>query len=218
MKLSEHTLSVLKNFSSINSGIVIVPGNVQKTISPEKSIFVTAELEDSFPEKFGIYDLNQFLGNITTMNNPDVTFTGNSVVMSTDNMSLNYYGCSPELIDTPPTDKKLNLDNPDVSFELLNSVFTKSIRLASMNSLPNLSVIGQSDGKLFIRIHDADNDTSNYVSTHVCDYTGDNFVCKFKTENLKIIPDDYTVDLKFGSFARFTSRNKKITYYIAMVK
>ena len=67
MKLNENTLSVLKNFSSINSGLVLQRGNVQKTISPEKSILVEAELEDVIPEQFGIYDLNQFLGNVTTL-------------------------------------------------------------------------------------------------------------------------------------------------------
>ena len=121
MKLSENTLSVLKNFSSINSGLVLQKGNVQKTISPEKSILVEAELEDIIPEQFGIYDLNQFLGNVTTLGNPDLTFTENSVLMYDGDITFNYYSCSPNLIVSPP-DKELKLKQVDVSFTLTNAI------------------------------------------------------------------------------------------------
>jgi hypothetical protein len=67
MKFSENTLTVLKNFSNINSGVVLNAGKVQKTMSSERSILLEATLEDDIPQQFGIYDLNQFLGNITTL-------------------------------------------------------------------------------------------------------------------------------------------------------
>jgi hypothetical protein len=60
MKISENTLSVLKNFSAINSGLVLQKGNVQKTISPEKSILVEVEIEDAIPGQFGIYEPYRF--------------------------------------------------------------------------------------------------------------------------------------------------------------
>ena len=49
MKLSENTLAILKNFATINSGVVLNPGKTQKTISPAKSILVEATLEDELP-------------------------------------------------------------------------------------------------------------------------------------------------------------------------
>ena len=142
MKLSENTLSVLKNFSSINSGIVLQKGNLQKTISPEKSILVEAEVEDVLPEQFGIYDLNQFLGNISTLNNPDLTFTDNAVLMNDGDIKFNYYSCSTNLIVSPP-DKELKLKQVDVSFSLTNAILTKLLRLAAMNNLTHLSVVGK---------------------------------------------------------------------------
>ena len=81
MKFSENTLAVLKNFASINSGVVLKAGQVQKTISPEKSILVEATLEDNLGSDFGIYDLNQFLGNVTTLKNPELTFTKDNVTL-----------------------------------------------------------------------------------------------------------------------------------------
>ena len=79
MKLSENALNVLKNFASINSGVVLNKGNVLRTISPEKSILVEATVEDDLPVPFVIYDLNQFLGNVTTLKNPELTFTKDHV-------------------------------------------------------------------------------------------------------------------------------------------
>ena len=38
MKLNENTLTVLKNFASINSGLVIRKGKVQRTISPDETV------------------------------------------------------------------------------------------------------------------------------------------------------------------------------------
>lgn len=214
MKLSDYTLTVLKNFSTINSGVVLQKGNVQKTISPEKSILVEAEIEESFPSQFGIYDLNQFLGNVTTLASPDLTFGDKAVSMKDDTFTLFYLSCSPELIISPP-DKELAIKDPDVSFDLTNAIFLKIIRLASMNDLPHLSVIGK-DGELKLQAHEKTNPTSNHASTKIGDYSGKDFVATFKTENLKIINDDYKVEVKSGAFAKFTSKTRKLTYFIAL--
>ncbi len=214
MKLSENTLSVLKNFSSINSGIVLQKGNLQKTISPEKSILVEAEVEDVLPEQFGIYDLNQFLGNISTLNNPDLTFTDNAVLMNDGDIKFNYYSCSTNLIVSPP-DKELKLKQVDVSFSLTNAILTKLLRLAAMNNLTHLSVVGK-NGEIRLQTHEKANDTSNHASFKLNDYTGEDFTASFKVENIKLIPGDYDVEIQLGAFAKFVSKSGKIKYFIAL--
>jgi len=214
MKLSENTLSVLKNFSSINSGIVLQKGNLQKTISPEKSILVEAEIEDALPEQFGIYDLNQFLGNVSTLNNPDLTFSENSVLMSDGEITFNYYSCSPNLIVSPP-DKELKLKQIDVSFNLTNANLTKLLRLASMNNLTHLSVVGK-NGEIRLQTHEKANDTSNYASFKLNDYSGEDFTASFKVENIKLVPGDYDVEIQLGAFAKFVSKSGKIKYFVAL--
>jgi hypothetical protein len=214
MKLSENTLSVLKNFSTINSGLVIQKGNVQKTISPEKSILVEAELEDVMPEQFGIYDLNQFLGNISTLSNPDMTFSDLAVIMNDGDISFNYYSCSPNLIVSPP-DKELKLKQVDVSFTLTNVVLSKLLKLAAMNSLTHLSVVGK-NGEIRLQTHEKANDTSNHASIKLNDYNGEDFSASFKVDNIKLIPGDYDVEIQLGAFAKFISKNNKIKYFIAL--
>lgn len=214
MKLSEHTMTVLKNFASINSGIVLRQGNIQKTMSPEKSILVEAELEETIPTSFGIYDLNQFLGNATTMSNPELEFSEKSVSMKDDTFTLYYLSCSPELIITPP-DKELVINDPDATVDLSHATLAKILRLASMNDLPHVSFIAK-DGELKLQAHEKSNPSSNHVSTSICEYAGNEFTATFKAENLKIIPDDYTVIIKAGAFAKFSSKNRKLTYFVAM--
>lgn len=218
MKLSENTLSVLKNFSAINSGLVLQKGKTQKTISPEKSILVEVELDDSLPEQFGIYDLNQFLGNISTLNSPELTFSDSAVIMNDGEISFNYYSCSTNLIVSPP-DKELKLKQTDVSFTLTNAVLTKLLRLASMNNLTHLSVVGQ-NGEIRLQTHEKANDTSNHASFKLNDYNGEDFTASFKVDNIKLIPGDYDVEIQLGAFAKFTASagafKDKIKYFIAL--
>lgn len=214
MKLSEKTLSVLQNFAKINSGVVLNEGKTQKTISPAKSILVEATIEDEIPAKFGIYDLNQFLGNVTTLKNPELTFKGESVVIDDGELALSYNACSPNLIITPP-EKELVLKTVDVTFNLTNASLQKLLKIALMNNLPNLSVEGK-DGSLNLIIHERTNDTSNQGSIKIGDYAGKNFMSSFKTENLKLLPDDYNVEIRNGAFAKFENAAGNLKYWIAL--
>ncbi len=60
MKISNDTLAILKNFASINSNVLIKPGNMVKTISPVKNVLVESHVTEDFPVEFGVWDLNKF--------------------------------------------------------------------------------------------------------------------------------------------------------------
>lgn len=214
MKLSDNTLSVLKNFSSINSGVVLKPGKTQKTISSQKSILVEATIEDDIPNELGIYDLNQFLSVITSLKNPELTFDKDVIILNDGELSVTYRGCSANLIITPP-EKELVLKDITTKFSLPNATLQKLLKVATMINLPNLSVIGK-DGELLLKIHEKANDTSNDGIMKIGEYAGKDFSATFKTENLKLLPDDYNVDLKEGAFAKFINHKNTLTYSIAV--
>ena len=214
MKLSDQTLNTLKNFSTINDGIVLQKGNVQRTMSPEKTIVVHATLQDNFPETFGIYDLNQFLGNVAALNDPDLTFSPDSVVVDDGDMVLNYYSCSSNIIVSPP-DKELILKKVDVSFDLSSETLKKILRLAVMNNLPNVTVMGK-NGEVRLQTHEKKNDTSNFAYKKIANHNGDDFSVSFKTDNLKLLPDDYSVEIMIGAFAKFTNKAGNLIYFVAL--
>ena len=62
MKLSKETLSVLKNFATINGNILIKSGDRLSTISAQKNVMASTTVKENFDRDFGIYDLNEFLG------------------------------------------------------------------------------------------------------------------------------------------------------------
>ena len=64
VSISNDTLSVLRNFSSINPNVVLKPGQEVKTISEAKNILAIADIDENFPTEMGIYDLNEFLSAI----------------------------------------------------------------------------------------------------------------------------------------------------------
>ena len=78
MKLSEKTLTVLKNFAGINNSILVKEGNQLRTISVAKNILAEANIDEEFPRQFGVYDLNQFLNGLSLHQDPDLDFTEES--------------------------------------------------------------------------------------------------------------------------------------------
>ena len=219
MKFSEKTVEVLKNFTKINNGVILRPGSVQKTLSPSGSILAEASLPETMDVTFGVYDLSQFLGNVLTMDEPELTFTDESVVLNDGSTEMTYHACAnPEtLIKHPPEGAELKIDSPDVEFDLSEQAMAKLLTLAGMNNLPNLSIIGEG-GNIYLKVHEKTNDTSNYATTKVGSYTGDDFVASFTTENLRMLPDDYTVKLNLGKFALFTNKADNLKYFVAMMK
>jgi hypothetical protein len=61
MKLSNETLTVLKNFATINQGIQFKQGKNFPQFHLPKLFWLRAGINDEFPQEFCIYDLNQFL-------------------------------------------------------------------------------------------------------------------------------------------------------------
>ena len=58
MNISNETLDILRNFSSINSGLTVQQGNELKTVSAMKNIFAKAIVSENFDKEHSIYDLS----------------------------------------------------------------------------------------------------------------------------------------------------------------
>ena len=82
MELSENTLEVLKNYSSINQNVMIKQGNTIRTITEARNVLSTAVVDVEFPKDFGIYDLNEFIGALSLVDKPTLTFADEYVTIS----------------------------------------------------------------------------------------------------------------------------------------
>ena len=81
MNLSDSTLNLLKNFSTINQSILFKEGNNLRTISVMKNILAEATINEEIPKDFGIYDLNQFLNGLSLHQKPDLDFENTGYVV-----------------------------------------------------------------------------------------------------------------------------------------
>ena len=214
MKLSDKTLTLLKNFSSINQSILFKKGSSLKTISVMKNILAEATIDEEFPKDFGIYDLNQYLNGLGLHNNPELDFANDGYVVIREGKSrTKYFFADPNVIVTPP-DKEITLPSEDVSFELSTSQLDKLLKAAAIYQLPDLAVVG-GEGVVKILVSDKKNDTSNDYSVVVGE-TDSTFSFNFKVENIKIVPGTYDVVVSQKLLSRFTCRDYDLKYFIAL--
>ena len=213
MKLSDKTISLLKNFSSINQSILFKEGNKLRTISVMKNILAEATVSEDFTKDFGVYDLNQFLNGLSLYQNPDLDFKNDGyVVMKEGKSRSKYFFADPNVIVSPP-DKDISLPSEDVCFEVSTDQLDKLLKASSIYQLPDLSAVGEMVCELVVR--DKKNDTSNDFSVIVGE-TDKEFCFNFKVENIKILPGTYEVVVSPKLLSRFTAKNSDLTYYIAM--
>jgi len=214
MKLSESTLSLLKNFSTINQSILFKQGSKLRTISVMKNILAEATITEEFPKDFGIYDLNQYLNGLGLHNSPELDFEADNYVVIKEGRSRSkYFFADPSVIITPP-EKSIDLPSEDVTFDLSTDQLDKLLKAAAIYQLSDLSVVG-GDGVVKVLVRDKKNDTSNDYSVIVGE-TESTFSFNFKVENIKILPGTYSVVVSQKLLSRFTNKNQDLVYYIAL--
>ena len=216
MKLSDSTLSLLKNFSTINQSILFKQGNRLRTMSVMKNILAEATIQEEFPKDFGIYDLSQFINGIELHKPsiPEFNFENDGyVVIKEGKMKSHYFFADPQVIITPP-DKPIELPSEDVTFTLSTQQLDKLLKAAGIYQLADLSVVGE-NGVVSLLVRDKKNETSNRFSITVGE-TESVFNFNFKVENIKILPGTYEVVVSQKLLSRFVSKNHDLIYYIAL--
>jgi hypothetical protein len=214
MKLSDNTLTILKNFAGINNSILVKQGNKLRTISVAKNILAEADITEEFPRDFAIYDLNQFLNGLSLHNDPDLDFKEDSYLsIKEGKRRVKYFFADPNVIISPP-DKDIQLPSQDVCFQLDSTSLEKLVKAAAVYQLPDLSAIGEA-GVVKLVVRDKKNDTSNEYAIVVGE-TDQEFTFNFKVENIKIIPGAYDVVVSSKLLSQFTNAKYNLTYYIAL--
>ena len=217
MKLSEHTVDVLKNFASINQNLVIKEGSTLTTMSAMKNIVAKAEVEESFDKEVAIYDLNEFLASISLFSSPVLEFNEGFVTIKEENTpknSLKYFYSDPSVVTSP--NKTITMPSKEVSFKLNGDNLTKLKRAAGVIGAPDL-VLEKKNADVFLTVKDKKNDTANTFSIDVDTVAdGSDFKFFFKVENLKLMDGDYEVDISSKNISHLASSNKDVEYWVAL--
>jgi hypothetical protein len=214
MKLSDNTLTILKNFAGINNSILVKQGTKLRTISVAKNILAEADIKEDFPRDFAVYDLNQFLNGLSLHQDPDLDFTETSYLSIREGKRrVKYFYADPNVIISPP-EKEITLPSEDVTFQLDTTSLEKLLKAAAVYQLPDFSAIGDA-GVIKLVVRDKKNDTSNEYAIVVGE-SDKEFCFNFKVENIKIIPGAYDVVVSSKLLSQFTNTQYNLKYYIAL--
>lgn len=213
MKLDNKTVTVLKNFSTINPSILIKEGNSLTTISPSKTILAKAKVPSTFGKRFAIYNLTRFLGSVALLSDPDLTFSDKSVKISDENgKNINFMYADEATIMAPP-EKELKLPSVDVTFKMTEEAFRDVIRATGVLGVPEVAVVGDGE-KVMLQAIDSKNPSSDVYSIDV-GATDKKFRVIFKSENImKIMNGEYEVNISSKGISHFVGAD--VEYWIAI--
>jgi hypothetical protein len=217
MKLSNETLSVLKNFGNINQGIYFKQGKTLKTVSSHKNILAEATIKEDVPANFGVYDLNNFLS-VVSLHKDDPSFEFDEkhvlIVGNKGRSKIKYRFCEPTMIVVPP-EKQFVMPDAEIKFELSAEDFDWVLRAASVLSSPHIAI--ESDGKkVTVVTLDLQNDSAHTDALEIADGNGNKFKMIFKTENIsKVMPGAYEVSISSKGVSHFKNKNVPLQYYIS---
>ena len=218
MKLSEHTISVLKNFASINQNLVIKEGSELQTMSAMKNIVARSGVEENFPKEMAIYDLNEFLAALSLFTSPILEFDEQYVTIkeeSNPTNSLKYFYSDPSVVQSPS--KTITMPSEDITFELTSGDLSKMKRASAVIGAPDM-VLENTDEpfKSILNAIDKKNDTANNYSLDISTNGDGQFKFYFKVENLKLMDGSYDVSVSSRNISNFKSKNSDVEYWIAL--
>lgn len=212
MKISNDTLSVLKNFAAVNTNLLVRQGNTLSTISTGKNIFARATVAETFDREFAIYDLNSLLGLLTLMEDTEVSFGDESITVSKDRSLFEYYYADPEIIVGAP-DKQIEVDD-FFSFDLSADDLSMIQKAAGITAAPMLSIVGDGTNAT-LTVGDPATPKSNSFKQVITD-TDKTFKAHLQIENLKVLPGSYRVTLSEKKFMHLVNTSSDVKYWLAL--
>jgi hypothetical protein len=213
MKLSDKTVGILKNFSTINQNILIKEGSKLRTMSTMKNILAEADVSEAFPADFGIYDLNEFLGVLTLAKDADLNFDNQAFLTANSGPTkIKYMYSDPSILTVPP--ETFNAPETDVDFSMPQDILASVLKASAVMQLPDITIVSNGNPGVEVTATDLKNTSSNNY-TQVLDIDRAPFECRFKAENLKMISGDYVVNVSTSAGVSHWA-GTDVSYWIAM--
>jgi|TARA_B100001094_G_scaffold286400_1_gene301178 hypothetical protein len=187
------------------------PGNILKTITPEKTLIAIAEIPDEIPSEACVYDLSRFLSILGLYNDPDVEFGDKYFTISEGKRRTKYVYADISMIHTPP-EKDINIPSEDVVVSVTESDLSSVLKAAGVLQFTEIAFVGE-NGKCTLKAIDSANDNTDDFGVEIGE-TDDEFKVIIKTDNLKLMPMDYEVTICSKGISEFKGDN--VTYFVAI--
>jgi hypothetical protein len=212
MKLSKETQSIFKNFASINLNLLLREGNKLSTMSENKTIISEVSVTEQFPQNFGIYDVNEFLGVLSLFNDPELSFDNDVVIIKEGKNQIRYKAAEEATLKTPS--KTIQFPEAEINFSLSAGDLEHIIKSAGVLKVSDVSFVGK-DGKLTALVVDKKNPLTNKFEIELGN-TDKTFQANMKIENFKMVAGAYDVSIAKMKISRFKASSSDLIYYIAV--
>ncbi len=217
MQISKSTIEVLRNFADINDSILIKPGNRLVSFHNSGTVLANAKVEDTFEDKFGIYDLSSFLALTALIEDPDVdTSNGSYVIISGSGSRFKFFVADESLITKVPKDE-LTLPTTDLEFSLDEDSLKRVLRAAAVFVLDTIQFYSE-DGGLHFGVSDPKQKNSDSFSVRICDYDGPEIKLVVSIGKLTFMPGNYKVGISYSTgqiMLQFTNTSRDVRYWTA---
>jgi hypothetical protein len=211
MKFNSRTIQILRNFSTINPSLLFKPGHSIATISQSKTLMAKATIETEIETTFAIYELAQFLSAISMFDDPELTSGAKAITIGSGSEKINFTYAEPSLILVPPA-KAIELPSPEVQFELKNDILTRTQKALGIIGAPEIAVTG--DGQaIYLEALNTKNASESTYRVQVGE-TDKTFRLIFLAENIKLLPDDYSVSISSKGLSHF--KGTDVEYWVAV--
>lgn len=211
MKLSENTINVLKNYSTINNTILVRPGSELQTMAiPSQAIFAKATVEEVFPQQFAIYELSTLLGALSLFDQPDIEFEEKKMIITSGRQRIDYAFAEPSMVVAPP-DREFKFATPEIEFDLSREEYIHLVRAASVFKLPQIKVSCAGD-KIVVKAVDNNNPSSHLYGVEVGSSPHTFDMILDVANIIRLIPKDYKVMINSAGISKFAADN--IVYYV----
>lgn len=213
MKFSNETISVLKNFSTINPGLVFKAGSKIRTMHPQKTVMASATVSEHFEKVARVYDLSRFLATLSLFDDPDVEFTDDKFIISSGRSKVSYTYAAEAMVVSAP-DKDIKFPDPEAVVNIKWKELDSVIKAAGVLKLSEIAFV--SDGStISLAAVDSKNPTADAYDMVIAENVSTpEFRMIIKVENLKLMQNDYEVSLSTKGLAYFKS--SKVEYFIAL--
>lgn len=194
MKLSKDTLNILKNFSTINSGIMLKPGKFIMTRAVNGTTYAEATIADEIDFEVAIYELNGFLGILSLLNeDAEISLADDGNIKIADARSTIFWpAADPSTIVFPS--KPIPFPVASVIVDFKSEDLQQLMRVSRGLQIDTITITNK-DGKIvlngFNKVEDSALVRTKYSLT-LGDYDGtNNFNFVINMGNMKMQPADY---------------------------
>lgn len=215
MRFDGRTLSILKNFSTINQSLLFKPGNKLRTMSPLKTVLAEATLKETIDREFAIYDVGRMLSVMSLFEQPSLKIGESHLTIADKKQKVDYVFASKNNIVTP-SEKTPQIPEPEIVFKLTADVLDRIQKAMSVLKIPEMAVVGE-DGIISVRAMNTKQASASVMGGDVFSIdvgtTQHTFTMVFKAENIKFLYGDYDVAISSKGIAHFQTSD--VEYWVA---